>query len=134
MQEEVDSNASAPTTFGTLNRALHSIAAHLQRYGSELASMEETLSDIVKHHKAFMSAMHTRHNDSEEESSVVSHGLNEIVSHLRQVRAFLQELKAKLENILALVGHTRKKCLCLPQSIPSFEAETLPVRIWTDQS
>ena len=106
LQKEIDSESSAPSAYGTLNRALHSIAAHLQRYGSELVSMEDVLSDIVEHHQTFSRTRIPPNKDTQRESVVVCEALNEVSSHLKQVRAFLQELKAKLENILALVSCT----------------------------
>ena len=105
MQKEIDSETSAPSAYGTLNRALHSIAAHLQRYGSELASMDDLLSDIVEHHQTFSRARNSPDKDTQREDVVVCEALSEVSSHLKQVRAFLQELKTKLENILALVSY-----------------------------
>lgn len=104
LQMEVDSSTSVPTAFGVLNRALHSIAAHLQRYGSELASMREALSDIVRHHNDFLKGARAVPFDPARHTNLVGDGLDELVAHLRQVEAFLQELKVKVENILALVG------------------------------
>ena len=92
-----------PTAFGTLNRALHSIAAHLQRYGSELASMEDALSDIIRQHHQWLTDLRSNGNEIVAGENLVCYGLDHIASHLRQVKAFLTELKTKLENILALV-------------------------------
>ena len=103
LQSEVDSNASVPTAFGGLNRALHSIAAHLQRYGSELASMEDTLSDIIRHHHDWLEDQSSDVNKIAVRENLVCNGLDEMASQLRQVKAFLVEVKNKLENILALV-------------------------------
>ena len=104
LQKEVDSNASVPTAFGALNRALHSIAAHLQRYGSELASIEEALLDIVRHHDEFLSGARSEGFRPVADDNIVCNGLNDVASHLRQVKIFLLELNTKLENILALVN------------------------------
>lgn len=104
LQREVDSNTSVTTAFGPLNRALHSIAAHLQRYGSELTSTEETLSDIIRHHDQFLSGAKLEGLRPIADDNLVCNGLNEITSHLRQVKAFLLELETKLKNILALVS------------------------------
>ena len=112
MQKEVDSNASVPTAFGALNRALLSIAAHLQRYGSELTWMEEALSDIVQHHDKFLRGVRSEGLRPIEDDGIVCNGLNDIASHLRQVKAFLLEIKTKLENILALV-HIFDACMVL---------------------
>ena len=103
LQREVDSNTSVSTAFGPLNRALHSIAAHLQRYGSELTSTEETLSDIIRHHDQFLSDVKVEGLRHVADDNLVCNGLNDITSHLWQVKAFLLELETKLENILALV-------------------------------
>ena len=66
--------------------------------------MEEALSDIVRHHDKFLSGVRSEGLRQVEDGGLVCDGLNDIASHLRQVKAFLLELKTKLENILALVN------------------------------
>ena len=66
--------------------------------------MEEALSDIVRHHEKFLSGVRSEGLRPVADDGLVCNGLNDIASHIRQVKAFLLELKTKLENILALVN------------------------------
>ena len=65
--------------------------------------MEDALSDIIRQHHQWLMDLMSNGNEVVAGENLVCNGLNEIASHLRQVKAFLVELKTKLENILALV-------------------------------
>lgn len=96
-----------------MNRALHSIAAHLHRYNSELEGMQDTLEDVLKHHGLFEESKGgPKGIPAESADGRVSNGLGQIASHLKQVRAFLRELETKLQNILALVSLIRNVRHC----------------------
>ncbi|KAL8789265.1 MAG: hypothetical protein Q9195_006911 [Heterodermia aff. obscurata] len=103
LQKEVDSNESSSTAFGALSKSLHTIAAHLQRYGSELNSMEEALSDLVRLSNESLKAARLEIGTPAEPKNAGSNSLNDLVSHLRQVKIFLKELRSKLDNTLALL-------------------------------
>lgn len=86
--------------YSIVSRALHSIAAHLHRYGSELSSTQDTLEDVIKHHKNYQDAFPPQ-NITRNQTKY--HYFNQIASHLKQVKTSLQELEVKLQNIMALV-------------------------------
>ncbi len=85
-----------------INRALHAIAAHLQRYTSELTSMEDTMNAIVKAHQSVLSSAESQMSNATFKR--VEDGFNQAASHLKAAKAFELELEKKIENILALVG------------------------------
>lgn len=100
LQEEIDGEGQASNTYSVVNRALHSIAAHLHRYGSELTSTQDSLTDISTYHEGFKKS---RPAERQESFQRVSLCFDQIASQVKQVKAFLQELEVKLQNILALV-------------------------------
>ena len=65
--------------------------------------MEDALSDIIRQHHELLMDLRSNGNEVVARENLVCNGLDDIASHLRQVNAFLIELKTKLENILALV-------------------------------
>lgn len=81
---------------------LHSIAAHLHRYSSELDSLSYILEDIVCHRKALEINRRTSPVD-EANFMQICRSFAQLASHLRQAKSFVQELEQKLQNILALV-------------------------------
>lgn len=81
------------------------MAAHLHRYSSELASIEETVLDIFNRHKPL---------NSRKAFERVQDGLAQILSQVKSVRNFEAELEKKIQNILALVSHDS------PQSSSAF--------------
>ncbi|KAI9732297.1 MAG: hypothetical protein M1834_001504 [Cirrosporium novae-zelandiae] len=105
LQEAIDTDTQ-PNAFGTLNRALHAVAAHLHRYNTELESMQETLLDIIKRHQKY-TGMNCLQKCSQEKFGTMSDDLEHIASHLKQIRAFLQELMDKVQNNLALIANDR---------------------------
>lgn len=83
-----------------LNKALHAMAAHLHRYGSELKSLHETLPDIEAYHESVNSLGVP---SDVFQSQRAKNGLRQIASQLQPVRHFEAELEKKLQNILALL-------------------------------
>lgn len=73
------------------------MAAHLHRYSSELASIEETVLEISDHHQSL---------NSRKAFERVQDGLAQILSQVKSVRNFEAELGKKIQNILALVSHS----------------------------
>lgn len=82
-----------------ISRALHTMAAHLHRYGSELGWFEDIVSDISAHHEKFFQDV-----GNEAAGQRLSVGLVQIASQLKSVNTFRQELQHKTQNILALVS------------------------------
>jgi hypothetical protein len=104
LQEAIDNDSQA-NALGILNRALHAVAAHLQRYNTELESVQETWHDIIRQHRAYYERKNSRrHTEEDNSDDTSSEGFEQIESHLKQIRAFLLELVAKVQNNLALVS------------------------------
>jgi oligoendopeptidase F len=100
LQDEVDGDTPASDTYSLVNRALHAIAAHLQRYNSELSSVRDTLNALRDYDK--------RCRDSSSDSTAdtgadTSSTFGQLTTQLMQVHTFQHELSEKLQNILALV-------------------------------
>lgn len=91
-----------------MNRALHSVAAHLHRYGSELKAIQDNLTDIVQIYRNFRDAQH----DAGPENGSLS-SFDQIATQVKQVKAFRWELEVKLQNILALVSTHHASCQVL---------------------
>ena len=101
LQEEIDSEAKATNTYSVVNRALHSVAAHLHRYGSELKAIQDTLADIMHAYREFGKSRHEDYANAEKLSHT---SFDQITTQVKQVKAFRWELEVKLQNILALVS------------------------------
>ncbi|KAF2726635.1 hypothetical protein EJ04DRAFT_582560 [Polyplosphaeria fusca] len=99
LQHEMDNNEDSTKFYTDLNRALHSIAAHLHRYGSELKSLEATISDMDKQ----LTEVCNFHERTDDANRQIIHGLNHIASQVREINDFVLELEKKLNNILALL-------------------------------
>ena len=82
-----------------INRALHAIASHLHRYTSELTSVGDTISGIVKHHQSICPPGANLER--------VEDGFNQVASQLKAAKDFELELEKKTQNSLALVRHSR---------------------------
>lgn len=93
------------------NRALHSMAAHLYRYGSELALLAETVQSIVQYHTDFHQTYVERGIRTADAFHTLSRGLGQIATELSSIIRFRDELQLKTANVLALVshGHLSKK-------------------------
>jgi hypothetical protein len=87
-----------------VSRALHTMAAHLHRYGSELGWFEGIVADLSAHHDRFFQTQSGRANKAETSAGQrLSVGLVHIAAQLKAVNTFRQELQYKTQNILALV-------------------------------
>lgn len=83
-----------------ISRLLHTIAAHLHRYSSELAHLEDVLSGMSTQCKDF----NTNPNKANEvDLDKTLKNLRQLTSHLRQAKGFVAEMDRKAQNILALV-------------------------------
>jgi hypothetical protein len=96
LQEQLDSDNESTHFYAKLDRALHCIAAHLQRYRSELNSLEATIADIFQ-------LAQKKHGASDTGERRVTLGLAQTASQVKATSDFGQELEKKLSNILALV-------------------------------
>ncbi|KAH6703105.1 hypothetical protein BKA61DRAFT_192534 [Leptodontidium sp. MPI-SDFR-AT-0119] len=96
LHEAIDTESQV-NILGVLNKALHAVAAHLQRYNTELKSIQETWQDIIDCRHRYQMA-HARAVEDMEATD-----FDQVTSHLKQLRAFLKELMAKVQNNLALL-------------------------------
>jgi hypothetical protein len=80
-----------------INKALHTMTAHLHRYGSELGWLEDIVADIAQQHETFF--RYARKTQPER----TKFGLAQVASHLAAISSIRQELESKTKNILALV-------------------------------
>lgn len=100
LQDEIDGDAQATDTYSLVSRALHAIAAHLQRYNSELSSMGDILNALLDCDRR---CRDLSLNSTADAYPDASSSFGQVASHLTQVHAFQHELSDKLKNILALV-------------------------------
>ena len=100
LQQEMDSENDSTNFYAKLNRALHSIAAHLHRYRSELNSLEATITSVSQQ----LTELHHIHESTNDANRRLVHGFDQTASQVRSTNDFCQELEKKLGNILALVG------------------------------
>ncbi|EXJ80934.1 hypothetical protein A1O3_07222 [Capronia epimyces CBS 606.96] len=109
LQNEIDGDidTQATDTYSLVNQALHAIAAHLQRYNSELSSVRDTLHALQDYEKRCRDSCEmnsssdstaTTHTDFDTSST-----FGQLTTHLMQVHTFQHELSDKLQNILALL-------------------------------
>lgn len=97
----------------TLNKTLHTMAAHLHRYGSELG----TIADIVDHVEKRFEETTVLASSSEDDALndtgdiIPRRGrqrtrspIDQVRSQLKDIDTFRQELERKTQNILALVS------------------------------
>src|SRR5689334_7830744 len=105
-----DQETVATSLNNEMNKALHTMTAHLHRYGSELGWLEDTNKDISHHREIFIAALKARKVDPEHVNGLrrITFALQQITSQLRAVSSRRQELERKTQNILALV-----RCRCL---------------------
>jgi hypothetical protein len=113
LQVELDSEGITPEQVSTeLNRALHSIAAHLQRYLSELKYLQAIVKDLssdygLVHEDEISSG--NRHG-----YDMATRGYAQVLSQVDAAYEFAAELEKKTQNILALVGYLCSFLLALP--------------------
>lgn len=85
---------SMPESVSTnINRALHSIAAHLHRYRSELKSIEGFIVDLATHYAAVCE------RGLDDSADRASRGFSQVLSQMRATNDFAQELEKKIQNI-----------------------------------
>ncbi|KAF5011000.1 hypothetical protein FDECE_2870 [Fusarium decemcellulare] len=102
LQSELDNEGtSAEPTLTELNRALHSVAAHLYRYLSELQSMKSIVTDLL----ADYSSVHQEEISSGklDDLEEATRGYNMVLSNVEATYQFAVELEKKTQNILALL-------------------------------
>ncbi|KAJ9641519.1 hypothetical protein H2199_005489 [Coniosporium tulheliwenetii] len=83
-----------------MNKALHSVAAHVHRYLSELESLESTVDDIKQRHNE-INEKFGLHEDSDSERIV--RALDQVLSQVKAMNTHAKELEKKTGNILALL-------------------------------
>ncbi|KAL1645826.1 hypothetical protein SLS61_008087, partial [Didymella pomorum] len=105
LQSEMGSLQSKTGDMNTeVSRALHTMVAHLHRYGSELGWFEGIVADLSAHHDRFFQTQSGRANKAETSAGQrLSVGLVHIAAQLKAVNTFRQELQYKTQNILALL-------------------------------
>jgi hypothetical protein len=81
------------------------MAAHLYRYGSELALLSETVQDIKQYHTDFHQQYVERGIRTEDAFESLIRGLAQIITQLSSIAGFRDELQLKTANVLALVSH-----------------------------
>lgn len=97
LQEEMDSEQNTTESASTINRALHSIAAHLHRYRSELNSVEGIIADLSTHYTILCE------RGAKEDAEKASRGFRQVLTQIQATNHFAQELEKKVQNILALL-------------------------------
>ena len=103
LQIELDSEDTTPEPVLTgLSRALHSIAAHLQRYLSELKSLQAIVIELSTDY----STVHEREisTGAVGDFEQAARGYNQVLSQVEAAHEFAVELEKKTQNILALVS------------------------------
>ena len=102
LQKELDTRDTSPSTvYAGMNRALHAMSAHLHRYGSELLSIDDTITNlIVTHEQTFVT-----HTDAAGSAAKIEASLIEAKGQVRVAEAMKLELEQKTQNILALLFH-----------------------------
>jgi hypothetical protein len=93
-----DFTASQPDFNNEVNKALHTMTAHVHRFRSEIAMLEEILADIIQHRQTFFDLC------DETPPERVTLGLSQVGFQLSGVSNLRQEVENKTRNILALVG------------------------------
>ncbi|RNJ61248.1 hypothetical protein D7B24_000102 [Verticillium nonalfalfae] len=106
LQAELDRAGTTPESVLTeLNRALHSIAAHLQRYLSELKSLRGIAADLSANH-ASVHANAAEHGN-EDALKQAARGFAQVLSQVDAAHELAVELEKKTQNILALISSDR---------------------------
>lgn len=108
LQAELDNTQLTPeSALHGINKGLHSIAAHLHRYQSELKSLEGTVTDLSNHHDYVES--NEGSESVPEESENRTRGFSQVLSQIEACHDFATELEKKAQNILALVIPSPRK-------------------------
>ncbi|CAH0051067.1 unnamed protein product [Clonostachys solani] len=103
LQSELDAVSVGLTpevTLTKLNRALHSISAHLHRYISELNSLKAITNDLIKFYASIYSSSESL---SGEDLAQLTLGFDQVLSQVEASLDFALELEKKTKNILDLL-------------------------------
>ena len=100
LQKEHDTiDKSSSAVYADMNRALHAMSAHLHRYGSELSSTEDTVSDLISRHGQIFPMT----TDAPASVAEIELSLTEAKGQVRAAETMRLELEQKIQNILALL-------------------------------
>lgn len=86
------------STSKALNAALHSMAAHLHRYKTELQRIELVLSDLRKYRPE------TLDKDSQQMFDREQQKIEQLATQLNAIMSFSDEMEKNVQNTLALVS------------------------------
>ncbi|RYP44186.1 hypothetical protein DL768_009334 [Monosporascus sp. mg162] len=104
LQEQMGSSQLVRADLNTIiSKALHSMTAHLHRYGSELGYFEDIIAHVTQHHNDFVDDKPSRPRVEMDSHRRVSLGLREVASNLKVIGTFRKELENKTKNVLALL-------------------------------
>jgi hypothetical protein len=98
LQNQMDNlHLLTPDFNNETSKALHTMTAHLHRYGSELGWLEDIVSDIAQHRETYFRSIRAT------EPERMTFGIAQIASQLGAISSVRQELENKTKNILALL-------------------------------
>ncbi|KAF2802175.1 uncharacterized protein BDZ99DRAFT_429058 [Mytilinidion resinicola] len=103
---EISASSKQASSSANINKKLHTMAAHLYRYGSELDRIDKIASELKSIHaklRPFENTEPSRTFDEVMEWRRVDQGLEQIISQMTALRSFREELERKTSNILALL-------------------------------
>lgn len=123
LQQQIENETEGfINTSKALNAALHTMAAHLHRYKTEVQRIDLVLSDLRKHCVEMTYKLNPKtrdreehekqeheKEDDEEASPPIDRELQKIEqleSQLAAISSFSDEMERKVQNILALVSRT----------------------------
>ena len=92
-EDNVIEDSSVNTFYNEGSKALHAMAAHIQRYRTELDSLEDTATELAR----WFDTLQRPANSS-------LTGIEQVRSQLKATNAFVKEQEKKTQNILALVS------------------------------
>ncbi|KAF2495450.1 hypothetical protein BU16DRAFT_582128 [Lophium mytilinum] len=108
LQDGLETSAAlAPvTSSAAINKKLHTMAAHLYRYGSELDRVDKIALELKTLHAKLRPVIDPDHFNTVDELvewQRIDQGFDQIISQMTALRGFREELKRKTSNILALL-------------------------------
>ncbi|KAL9116047.1 MAG: hypothetical protein Q9227_000415 [Pyrenula ochraceoflavens] len=92
LQEDAKDESTSNAIYNETSKALHAMAAHVHRYGTELGSLEDISSELSQAFAPEYDAKDSSATDFEQ-----------VKSQLKATGAFVRELEKKTKNILALL-------------------------------
>ncbi|KAL7627065.1 hypothetical protein AAE478_003841 [Parahypoxylon ruwenzoriense] len=108
-QEIADETPGFTSTSKSLNTALHIMAAHLYRYKTELQRIDLILSDLLSHRGDMTSKTAWECGESSNSNGSLPpidrerERIEQLVSKLKAISSFSDEMERKVNNILALL-------------------------------